>query len=508
MSAVLLSFCLLSWLVSTVFFIKGFYKHQQLKNSWLFLMVFSFGISLSLLNPFLHSWDEQFHALIAKNGNLVPTLFKNELLNLPYNWVHSEVWLHKQPLFTWLAIPFVKLFGTTATAYRFIYCVLFAGTVVFISEIGKKLIDAKIAFYAALIASCSGFLWMLLIGVEPTDQNDISFLFFVTASFWALLKWNEDHRIVSSLLVGIFAGAAILTKWLVGGLAFGPFLILVIYKLIHGEIGKKEIVSFLGSAIVMTVIALSWQLFASYHFPELYALEMKYNTLHFFEVLENHNGDFFFHFNEAVQKIYFAPILFWTFFSLGVISVHKKLSQANQIIVFLPIVLVYAFFTMAKTKMPGFTLPVYSFMIVIVAAGVSWMIDILSTIKLQLLGKFAFVILLLLNIDVYNFASKNAIFYPKENLYSYKQQQSFVNWMKSQSQEKDRVIFNVNFQEFGNISWMYFTNDIAYPQEITKITYEKVIAQKMKPYQLQWNASENCYELNHITNDFFESTTE
>ena len=50
---------------------------------------------------FLHSWDEMYHALVAKNlikHPLLPTLYDNPVL--PYDfkaWVQNHVWLHKQP---------------------------------------------------------------------------------------------------------------------------------------------------------------------------------------------------------------------------------------------------------------------------------------------------------------------------------------------------------------------------------------------------------------------------
>src|SRR4051812_1318969 len=74
------------------------------------------------LDPFLHEWDECFHALVARNmmdHPLVPMLRKGQLLPYDYQqWVGNTVWLHKQPLFLWQMALSMKLFGVSEFALR------------------------------------------------------------------------------------------------------------------------------------------------------------------------------------------------------------------------------------------------------------------------------------------------------------------------------------------------------------------------------------------------------
>ncbi|HXO30218.1 MAG TPA: hypothetical protein VOA80_22920, partial [Thermoanaerobaculia bacterium] len=55
---------------------------------------------------FLHTWDERYHALVAKHlveHPLVPTLYDHPVLPYDYrDWRSNHVWLHKPPLALWL----------------------------------------------------------------------------------------------------------------------------------------------------------------------------------------------------------------------------------------------------------------------------------------------------------------------------------------------------------------------------------------------------------------------
>lgn len=51
------------------------------------LLAFGLRCYMATLDPFLHTWDEQFHALVARNmmdNPFVPTLRKGQLL--PYDY--------------------------------------------------------------------------------------------------------------------------------------------------------------------------------------------------------------------------------------------------------------------------------------------------------------------------------------------------------------------------------------------------------------------------------------
>src|SRR3989304_1374435 len=69
---------------------------------------------------YLHSWDERFHALVAKNlinHHLKPTLYDNPILQYDYKcWVGNHIWVHKQPLSLWTIALSLWIFGINEIA--------------------------------------------------------------------------------------------------------------------------------------------------------------------------------------------------------------------------------------------------------------------------------------------------------------------------------------------------------------------------------------------------------
>src|SRR6185295_14523546 len=110
---------LLLFYFSTVSF---FQKKETVSLTLLLLGAFALRLFLILRDPFLHDWDEHFHALVAKNmiaHPFMPMLLANPVF--PYNykdWTSNHIWLHKQPLFLWQMALSMKLFGVNLFALR------------------------------------------------------------------------------------------------------------------------------------------------------------------------------------------------------------------------------------------------------------------------------------------------------------------------------------------------------------------------------------------------------
>ena len=180
-----------------------FHKKKVIGLSFLFLSILSLGFFISLLDPFLTLWDEQFHALVAKNlaeNPLKPMLVTDPVLPFDSkNWIGNHIWLHKQPFFLWCIALSIKLFDPTALAVRIPSIILHAFLPIIVYRIGKHLKNANTGFYAAIFVGVSSFALELVAGRHSTDHNDIFFLFLVTASFWA---WFEYQRTKDALARG------------------------------------------------------------------------------------------------------------------------------------------------------------------------------------------------------------------------------------------------------------------------------------------------------------------
>ena len=358
-------------LTGILLFITAFYFHEirrNFKSGLVFLIISALILRLfaALLDPFFHPWDEQVHALVAKNMMkypFKPMLYLNPIL--PYNigdWTHNYIWVHKQPLFLWQIALSFKCFGISPFTLRLPSIIMSTLLIPLIYDIGKFLFNRNIAFYASVLACSHNYILKLVSGYLHTDHNDIAFLFYITLSFWTWIKYTKSDKFVWALLTGVFAGFAVLNKWLIGLLVyFGWFWFLVISKNFKN---KKQILNLIFSFLICFVIFVPWQIYISINFPAESKWEYSYSYEHFINVVEKHGGGLWYHFNSI--KILYSKIFQWLI-PISIISLLIKIKtielKNRYILLSLLIVIfwVYLFFSLAKTKMMSFPVIVSPF---------------------------------------------------------------------------------------------------------------------------------------------------
>jgi|TARA_B110000046_G_C13002052_1_gene402635 4-amino-4-deoxy-L-arabinose transferase len=338
-----------------------FSKKEKTSLLFLFSGTMVLGFFFALLDPYINIWDEQFHALVAKNlseNPFTPTLYKNPIMPYDYkNWVGNHIWLHKQPLFLWQMALSIKLFGANELAVRIPSIVMHAIIPLFIFRIGSYLINARTGFSAAIIFANAFYPLELISGGKATDHNDIAFLFYVTASFWAWFEYEKSKNKYWLIVIGVLSGCAVLVKWLVGGLVYLAWFTSSFIKNDADETWLKRFGYLLFSGVVALLVFVPWQVYTFIQFPGEAAYEHEYNARHLTEAIEGHGGDIYFHFDEALGEIYglgdLVPIaLLVGFISLLFLTKSKK----YKIFIFTTVVVVYSFYSFAATKMGGFTL--------------------------------------------------------------------------------------------------------------------------------------------------------
>jgi len=317
-------------------------------------------------------WDEQVHAVVAKN--MLENPFKPMLMNdpvLPYNfknWTGNHIWLHKQPLFLWQIALSFKIFGVSIFSLRLPSMIMLALLVFPVYRIGKIIWSKQTGIYAAILLVGSNFFYQLVSGRIHTDHNDIAFLFYVTLSIWAWFEKNNSNRKYWIILIGIFAGAAILNKWLVGLLVYSVWglNILLIKE------NRTKLVSYLEmivSVLITTLVALPWQLYILNKFPVESKFEFEFNSLHLFEALEGHTGDAFYHLNK-VETLYGTDFQYVIIASL-VILLFSGVKGKYKFALLTWVAIVYGFYSIAATKMPAFTIIIAPVVYIIVALALS-----------------------------------------------------------------------------------------------------------------------------------------
>jgi len=340
-----------------------FHAFKKSKSAVIFLLLASFFLFLyaAVSIPFLMPWDERLHALVSKNlmkHFLMPTLYDEELLDLPYAWIRAHIWVHKQPLFLWQDMLSFKIFGVNELALRLPGLLLYCAIVFASYRSGKLLGNHNIGYCTAFLIATSFFLYQLLSGYASLDQNDLVFMEYISLSIWTMTEYIYSGKKYWIVLTGIFSGFALLTKWITGLLVY---LIWLLYTFFQHKWNFKKYVPLLFSFSITAIIAIPWQLFIFKNYPTEARVEYQHALMHFTTVLDGHEGPFTFYLSLIGQ--HFGSLVPYIILFAFAIFYFKSTDKKLSLSMIISIVAVYLFFSFAKTKMQSFTiivaLPVY-----------------------------------------------------------------------------------------------------------------------------------------------------
>jgi len=463
-------------IISGIFFstsVITFSRYRILSLSLLFIGTIVLGYFVANLDPFLNLWDEQYHALVAKNlisHPLTPRLYNEPLLHYNYKiWTDNYIWLHKQPLFLWQMALSIKVFGLNALAVRIPSIIMHAIIPLLIYRIGSITNNKTSGYFGALFFATAYFPLELIVGGYSTDHNDIAFMFYVTASIWTWFEYSKSRSTFWLILMGIFSGFAVLTKWLMGMIVYVIWS-LSTFILESKRYNYKKYLPIMFSALVSIIIFLPWQIYSRLSFPKEFMHEHSLNSKHFFETVEGHGGKFTYYFTDGLKELYGSGDAIPVIILIGLIILlyHiKNKSQRLFLIIF--IVFIYGFFTMAATKMAGFTLLVTPIIYWGIGALVYESLEffkrrfknsaIIRILSIAIPLSIAFTAL---NLDrIHNYHTMYNLTNNRNRTYELTEY-DVINSTINELPNKDWVIFNANITVNGHIPIMFFTNHIAY----------------------------------------------
>jgi 4-amino-4-deoxy-L-arabinose transferase-like glycosyltransferase len=291
---------------------------------------------------------------------------------IPYDveaWCCNHVWVHKQPLFLWLMAFSMKIFGVNTLGLRLPSALLGTFMIFCTYRIGKIwTANINIAFIAAILISTSYYVLELSSGRFGLDHNDLAMGAFTTASFWSFCEYTQQKsKWKWAILVGVFAGCAILTKWLTGLLVFGGWAIYIFHEN-KRLLTLAHIKHYLVALLVCCLIFIPWQWYILHEFPKESAASFGHNFKHISEDL-GHPGKWWFHLIQMRQT--YSGRLFIVLLVTGAfLSFKKPHSCAISLAMFSMFVVAYFFFSViVATKMPGLTVPVISIGMIWIAIG-------------------------------------------------------------------------------------------------------------------------------------------
>ncbi len=462
--------------------ILHFNKKEKISFYTLLSAAFCLFYFSATLFPFLNVWDERFHALVAKNmmdHPLIPTLYNEKLIEADYStWDRYHIWLHKQPLFMWQIALSFKLFGVNEIALRIPSVVVSMLFVVAAYRSGKILGTERTGFFSGVLIASSPYLMQLISGSIELDQNDVSFIGYISLSIWCWLEYQNSRSKKWLIFIGMFSGFAVLCKWLVGLLVF---LIWGVYNVLNYRLDIKKYADLLISVLVCLVTFLPWQIYTLTKFPVESRNALILNSKHLTEAVDGHSGPFYYHFLQAphIYGLILALVILPSIFIFYKFTIHKKIALAFII----SILFVYTFFSFVVTKMPSFTavliLPVTIMMALLFEKISEFASAKINLKKNTIIPSALILILILLRMNAVSLI-KNGTFIENESSVAYANSQKNNKYtFKHLNLPENAVLFNLPGRHY--IEAMFYTGKIAYdfvptPEQMSMLKEKNKIA--------------------------------
>ncbi|MBL0310447.1 MAG: glycosyltransferase family 39 protein [Bacteroidetes bacterium] len=458
---ILLVSCVL-YLASIFLFLAG---KKKLSLAILVIAAFLTRYWAATLFPYLNDWDERFHALVGKNliaHPWKPTMVERPVLPIDFkDWTGNHIWVHKQPLFLWQIALSVFVFGVNEMAVRMPSIVLSSLLVLITYRIGSLAFNERTGYVGGLLIATSFPLMMLVTGVEGMDHNDISFMFYVTASIWAWLEYEQSKNIKWVWLMGALAGAAVLCKWVTGMLVFGMFGFGHLF--IQKDFFTRNVFKvLLQGLLVCVLVALPWQIYILLSFHQEAVWEYSFSARHFSEVLEDHKHAIWYYVEQITSK--YQMLFPFIIVGIGTLGLRKEKFKFSFPL-FIGVLAVYIFFSLAATKLPGYVLMVMPLMYLLIASGFVWVVEWLFA---RLPGKvFHALLFILLSLGAYQNLRLYHIFWSSLMDESYYGRNRLAKKINTESFKaarltlpKDYVIIWCN--GFERVECMFYTGNTAY----------------------------------------------
>ena len=263
----------------------------------------------------LHTWDERYHALVAKNlilHPLTPTLFDDPVL--PYDfkdWTANHVWLEKGLVPLWAVSGSIRLFGADELAVRVPSVVVSMFSVYLTYLIASLLFDRKTGILAAFFHSINGLLVELAAGRVSSDHVDTFFIFFIELGIYlSILYIAANRRWYVPLFIGVATGTAVLCKWFPALVVFPVWLSGV---LLMKDCPVRRLLPALALATAGGLIVVCPYLgYIHAAFPQEAAWVVRKYILAYTDTVDAHSGPFYYYIQKAgvvFGELIYVPLL-------------------------------------------------------------------------------------------------------------------------------------------------------------------------------------------------------
>ncbi|MFH7025399.1 MAG: ArnT family glycosyltransferase [Heteroscytonema crispum UTEX LB 1556] len=276
---------------------------------------------------------------------------------------------HKTPGPYWLIASFYTLFGISEFSGRLSSIIAGIFSLLLIYEIGKILLNKKVAWLAAAILSVE-FLWLQYCRLGTPD---VPMIFLVLLAIWSLLKAELYHqnRFFYSLIAGLSFGLGFLVR---SFMIFLPIVALLPYLIWENRRHKhlSNPMLYLGFVLglipTFTWIWLNWQRYGNDSLAELFKFVFRLGS--------NERGG-----NGIIFYFWNLPALAFPWFFLSllglVLTIRRPIGRYQLILVGFPVVL-FAELSLFSTRLPHYSLSLYPFIALLASVGLNWLGNIFN----------------------------------------------------------------------------------------------------------------------------------
>ncbi|MBU0574228.1 MAG: glycosyltransferase family 39 protein [Candidatus Margulisiibacteriota bacterium] len=269
--------------------------------------------------------------------------------------LNGEPWFIHPPLFMWLTAATGALFGLSNFMAR-LWCAIFGLIgVLTLYQLGKLFYNERVGFYSGLILATT-FQWIMQARLAIFDPPLAALMLLAVYFFFVGYKLKKPR---AYWWFYVFLGLAVLMKGPIGILL--PLLIIGFYALLTGELLNMFVECHpIVGMMVACAIGGSWYLIEWLIHGQIFVDRVigYYTVNRFLGVVETHTG----------PVVYYVPVILigflpWTAFLFeGIYDLWKDKKVRENLFVFLWVFVAFLFFSLARTKLPGYILSLYPFL--------------------------------------------------------------------------------------------------------------------------------------------------
>jgi len=258
----------------------------------------------------------------------------------------------------------MKVFGVVPWAVRLPSVLLSALAVLLLFSLAKQLASRSTAFWAAMLFAIQGHLIELASGRTSNDHPDTFLMVFVLAAIWAAGRMAAFDDMRYAIISGFFTGLAFLSKSWPALLAI-PVAFLLLYA--TRRYSLRRILLLHGAMLLAAAcVALPWSIYALLEFPEETAAASTGHWKHFTENIESHGRPWTYFWSQLPMIHGELVVIALIWFLL----VPFRKNPHTHAVLLLWWLLPYIVFSLARTKMPAYTVTAVPALCIIIAMAI------------------------------------------------------------------------------------------------------------------------------------------